>query len=519
MVVARLFRSLLAAMLLLAAVPAFADFIVTTDSDADDGSDGACSLREAITAVNNQANYHECISANTGESYVSFAIPPNVGELHVIQVTSALPAIQHFIGLDATTQAGAVCTPVPNLRVQITDNVATTMPIHGLLLDSGSDFSSVSGLAISGFSPSGSAGILVAANDVAVGCMISGTNASGTTAAPNYYGIYVNGQSASIGIATDTLWLPNLFSGNTLANVFVDAGGADSVISGNYIGVDSSGAASLPTPYGVYALEVTGLHVGYAGGSGSIDRQRNVIGVASPPATTSVNVEFDHALDTVLAGNYIGVGADGQTAVAGGTGIGVNVFHSSGTLVGCDGNTPVADCRNVIASTAGVAIENFEGSDNTAIVNNFIGVASDGSTAFAGTAMTVGIELLGADALVARNVIMTGGVGTGVRLAPNSSNQTAVFLNQTNAGSNGVVMDSSGNCVQDNGAGVDVNDSSNPTVLSTDFLNNWWGAADGPAPTGSGNSAAGNVNYTPFLTAPSPYCNVDAETIFANGFE
>jgi len=41
----------------------------------------------------------------------------------------------------------------------------------------------------------------------------------------------------------------------------------------------------------------------------------------------------------------------------------------------------------------------------------------------------------------------------------------------------------------------------------------------GPAPNGSGNSASSNVNYAPFLTAPSPYCSVVVDVIFANGFD
>ena len=70
------------------------------------------------------------------------------------------------------------------------------------------------------------------------------------------------GQSAEIGVATPTEWLPNLISGNTSANVFVNAGGADTVISGNYIGVDSSGVTPLPSAFGIYAIQVAGLHIG-----------------------------------------------------------------------------------------------------------------------------------------------------------------------------------------------------------------------------------------------------------------
>jgi CSLREA domain-containing protein len=517
MVITKLLRSTLAAMLLLSAVPAFADFVVTTDSDADNGSDGACSLREAMTAVNNQANYNECTSVNAGESHISFAIPPNAGEVHVIQLTGALPPATRFISIDATTQNGTSCTPIPNVRVQIDNPLA--LAVDGLTIDVGADFSAVSGLATTGFSAYTRAGIYVAANDVVVGCVVSGTNASGTTAQPNYYGVYVNGQGASVGVASDTQWLPNLLSGNSQANVFIAASGSDSAVSGNYIGVDSSGVTPLPSSFGVYAQGVAGVHVGYNGGPGPIEHQRNIIGVANPPTTTAVDVEFDHATDNVLSGNYIGVAGDGQTAIAIGTVISVSVFQGSGTLIGCDGNTPVGNCRNVIANALGIAVQNFEGSTNTAIVGNFIGVAADGTTAFSGTANARAIELDGADTLVARNVMTTGGAGTGVLLSANSASETPVFLNQTSAGGSGQTMNSSDNCVQGNGAGVDVNIASNPTVISTDFVGNWWGAADGPAPNGSGNSASSNVNYAPFLTAPSAYCSLEVDVIFANGFD
>jgi hypothetical protein len=229
-------------------------------------------------------------------------------------------------------------------------------------------------------------------------------------------------------------------------------------------------------------------------------------------------VQFDNTIDNTIAGNYIGVGADGVTLVPIGTGLAVSVFQSSSTVVGCDGITPSANCRNVIANPAGTAVQNFEGSSNTAIVGNYLGVAADGTTTFGGSANTTGIELSGADALISANYITTGGLGTGIVLSPSSANQTPSFLNQTPAGTHGATLDSSGNCLQGNGtAGVDVNVASNPTVISTDFVDNWFGAADGPAPNGSGDSVSSNINYMPFLTAAASVCAADA--IFANGFE
>ena len=518
MVLPQLIRSMAIGVLLLSAAPAFADYVVTTDSDADNASDGACSLREAIIAVNNQATYNECTSATAGESVVTFNIAPGLGEVHVIGLTSALPNITHFITIDGTTQIGATCTPVPNVRVQITN--PGNLAIDGINLDAGSDLSDIRGVALAGFKANQKAGLHISSNDVRVGCVLSGTNASGTLAQANWYGIYVNGQAAQIGVATPTEWMPNLVSGNISANIFVNAGGADTVISGNYVGVDSGGVTPFPSAFGIYAIQVAGLRIGYAAADTPLERQRNVIALSSPAATTSIDVQFDNAVNNTMAGNYIGVGADGQTLVPIGSGLAVSVFQSSSTLVGCDGNTAPALCRNVIANPAGFAVENFEGSSNTAIVGNYIGVAADGTTAFGGSANTVGIEMSGADALVSSNIITTGGLGTGIELSPNSAKVTPVFLNQTSAGSGGAVLDSSGNCVQGNGtAGVDVNIGASPTVLSTDFVGNWWGAADGPAPNGSGDSASSNINFTPFLTAPASICSPVTDAIFADGFE
>jgi CSLREA domain-containing protein len=516
MVLRQLIRSAAVGVLLLSAAPAFADYVVTTDSDADNASDGVCSLREAITAVNNQATYNECTSLNAGESAVSFNIAPGLGEVHVIELASALPKITHFITIDGTTQIGAWCTPVPNVRIQITN--PTNLATDGLMLDAGSDLSDIRGLAISGFATSLKAGLNISSNDVRVGCVLSGTNASGTLAQPNWWGIYVNGQAAQIGVATPTEWRPNLISGNSQANIYVNAGGADTVISGNYLGVDSSGVTPLPSSFGIYAIEVAGLRIGYAAADTAPERQRNVIAVSAPAQTSSIDLLFYSTIDNTAAGNYIGVGADGQTLVPIASGLAVSVYQSASTLVGCDGNTAPSLCRNVIANPTGFAVQNWEGSSNTAIVGNYIGVAADGTTTFGGSANTIGIELTGADALVSSNFITTGGLGIGIELSPNSVKVTPVFLNQTAAGPNGAVLDSSGNCLQGNGtAGVTVNIGANPTVMSTDFVANWWGAADGPAPNGTGDSASSNVNYTPFLTSPASVCAADA--IFADGFE
>jgi len=167
-------------------------------------------------------------------------------------------------------------------------------------------------------------------------------------------------------------------------------------------------------------------------------------------------------------------------------------------------------------STGEIAVPGYEsisegkGSTGTAIVSNFIDVAAGGATALGST---LGISMTD-DALVARNVI-SGGIA--IDLVAVGGNPTPVLLNATTAGSVGAALDSSGNCLEvANSIGVHIN-AGGATVTPTTFIDNWWGAADGPRPGGSGASADAMITATPFLAAPSVYCGFDR--IFAGVFE
>ncbi|HSE12047.1 MAG TPA: CSLREA domain-containing protein [Rudaea sp.] len=500
----RLFLFTVAAAL---ASPTYAS-IVDTTSDADDGGDGVCSLREAIIASNNGADHHECLGADGGINSVSFEIQPNDGEVKQIALTSALPNITHSIGFDGSPQAGTSCQPVPGVRVQIINpNNLTT---DGLVLDTGSDYSSIGSIGVSGFNGSGAAGIRINSSHVQIGCVTIGTDVAGAVAQPNYHGIFVNGDQTWIGLVDAGSWLPNLISGNSFSNIRIAPGVSGTLITGNYIGVDITGLTPLSSGYGIYD-QGTGTHIGTGFTSGLPERQRNIIGVNMYPNVT-VDIELQSATGTIISGNYIGVGADGHTALPNlGSRIGIN--DSTGVLIGCDGNSSWDGCRNVIANTvAGSSIANFAGSPGNAVVSNFIGVAADGVSALTGFSST-GITVA-SDTLVARNVITTGNRGIALENDPPGT-AAAIFLNGAAAGSSGAILDSTDNCVQGNANGGVVLLSG--TATATTFANNWWGAADGPAPGGSGDSVAANVTATPFLDGSSVYCGFD--DIFGNGFD
>src|SRR2546423_1010997 len=90
---------------LLAGASAAATLTVTTTSDTINGADG-CSLREAITAINNAANFSDCAGTAYGSSdTINFAIAG--AGVHVIQPTSQLPFIHQTVLIDGYSQSGA----------------------------------------------------------------------------------------------------------------------------------------------------------------------------------------------------------------------------------------------------------------------------------------------------------------------------------------------------------------------------------------------------------------------------
>ncbi len=97
--------------LLLAGMPAqsaraAATLTVNTTSDADNNSDGVCSLREAIIAANSNANYNECTSTGYGADTINF--DNTLGTATITLSGSALPNITDTDGL--TIHGGADIT-------------------------------------------------------------------------------------------------------------------------------------------------------------------------------------------------------------------------------------------------------------------------------------------------------------------------------------------------------------------------------------------------------------------------
>lgn len=95
-----------------------------------------------------------------------------------------------------------------------------------------------------------------------------GTNASGTAALPNSYGIYCNAGSGNVIGSADPL-SRNIISGNLNYGVVSTAGAGGNIVRGNFIGTSASGSTPLPNGIGVIVIDNSNIVGGRLPGEGN----------------------------------------------------------------------------------------------------------------------------------------------------------------------------------------------------------------------------------------------------------
>jgi CSLREA domain-containing protein len=348
--------------------------VVTTTSDAEFPGDGKCSLRAAILASNVGGIAGNCSAGSAGQDSIRFDIGsgtpniivltdlPNLTQpvtlrgntggatrvvlfgpgagtgLHVSGMASVIRgmSVQNFdVGIysdaDNVTIAGnrvnenkniGIYTVNPGVVIGGTTGVTPGGPCTGdcnLVQNNPTGINSQSGGTIQG-------------NFV-------GTDAAGTAAAPNDFGIKVRyGTWAVGGTATGA---GNLISGNTMNGLDVTDCDACTV-QGNRIGTDVSGAVALPNVHNAISIvNGDGSTIG-----GTVAGAGNILSGNGGHGIFAATV--DHL---TIQGNRIGVGATGGALGNGGDGIGTGASASSVSHLTIGSATnPIA--ANIIANNA-----------------------------------------------------------------------------------------------------------------------------------------------------------------------
>jgi CSLREA domain-containing protein len=392
-----------------------ATFTVNSATDTNDGTcDGThCSLREAINAAN----------ALGGQDTIAFNI--GGGGVQTISISSSNLTITSPLTIDGRTQPGHAGSPLIELRPG--GGVSTGLTIQAT--------SQVYALSINAFSD----GMVVEAN--------------GTVLEGNYIGLRPNGSNSGNVTGVDLRSDNNTIGGTTLGarNVISDnvfgielTGSSGNLIQGNYIGTNPAGT-------GPAGSQGTGIVTNILAGSdnntvgGTIAAARNVISGNTGGGTGEGFLLTSGApVGWVIQGNYVGVGADGVTAVPNDVGIAI---AGSGHTIG--GATPGA--RNVISRNLERGI--VASGTGHVIEGNYLGVAADGVSPLGNGSGGVGdaaVRITGGDASISSNTIAYS-AGDGIIVIGATTDAeiggNAIFLND------GIAIDLNDDGVTANDAG------------------------------------------------------------------
>ena len=234
--------------------------------------------------------------------------------------------------------------------------------------------STVRGLVINRFSLAGIQIVTGGANVISGNYI--GTDTSGTLARANGTGIIVSGSVGNT-IGGTALAQRNVIAGNLSAGINID-GGSGNTVQGNFIGLTQSGTEPLSNgAFGIAVFASTSNMIG-----GSFGGAGNVVA-----ASTSINISLQGGSNNnTVQGNLIGTNAAG-TAVVGANQNGIYLIGSNGNAIGGS-----LGARNVIAGSAGSGqVVLGTGSTSNLVQGNYIGTDITGTVALPNS--TWGIQI------------------------------------------------------------------------------------------------------------------------------
>lgn len=345
-------------------------FTVTNLNDS-----GAGSLRDAIAAANTAG----------GASTITFAVSGT------ISLASALPAISQSVTIDATTAPGATAGGAPVVGLDFNGN-------GGLTFASGSDGSSLLGLAVGGASGNG---ITIDSSGVTIAGDYVGLTTAGTALGNAGSGIYVASTSSDNIIGYNPTAasgvVSNVISGNA-GNGIVLNGSSDNTLVNNYVGTDPTGTTAIAN--GASGILVTnGAANNLIGGTAYTDTTTGAVNnptgsegtitpavIVTPPLGNLVSgntgdgiVISDGANNNVLSGNFVGTTASGDAALGnGGDGIAI-VDANNNSLIGCTALDNPFVFYNVVSGNGGNGLHITDSNDTT-VQANFFGIGADNAT-------------------------------------------------------------------------------------------------------------------------------------------
>src|SRR5262249_29508313 len=252
---------------------------------------------------------------------------------------------------------------------------------------------------------------------------------------------------------------------------------------GNYLGTDIAGTSAVPNTTGLLVYGTPNNTIG-----GTTAAARNVL---SGNSRDGIEISAPGAINNVVEGNYIGVTAAGNAALANGRhGVFLNAIQNKigGTAVGAG---------NVISGNTMNGIQIFENAPGTSnlVQGNFIGTDAAGTTAIPN--QQEGILVFNS----ASNTIGGSVVGAGNTIAGNG--MSGITITQ---------VDGKNNVVQGNRIGVTGVPNTGKGILVSDSSSN----VIGGSAVGAGNIISFNGDDGIAIIGQSLTNSIRANSIFSN---
>ncbi len=160
----------------------------------------------------------------------------------------------------------------------------------------------------------------------------------------------------------------NVISGNLGADVYI-SDSPDNVVLGNYLGSNAAGDAVRSIYNGVYLVASDGTTIG-----GTVQNSGNLISgnVSALVGTGFPAVYLVGSSNALIAGNIIGLAADGVTALT--NDYGISVSGGSANTIG--GTTSAA--HNVVSGSRFSGISLYNNASANLVIGNFVGTDASG---------------------------------------------------------------------------------------------------------------------------------------------
>ena len=452
-------------------------YIVTNTNDS-----GVGSLRQAITNANASVGVADTIT---------FSIAG--GGTKIIALSSLLPQITDGVTIDGTTQSGYVAGSFLPIIVD-----GNNLAGDGFYFSGTADSSTLRGLVVRDFG-SNAVEIQLGATGVSLtGNFLGAYDSSGAFVSGEQVGsaaVLVQGDNFTIGgssVATRNV------VGGSGDGIVVTGGGTlvngitVGTISGNYIGLNAAGTATVANTLDGIRLEASakGVTIG-----GSTIATRNII---SGNAGAGVRIDGETTDGNIIRGNWIGINATGTAILSNGSD-GISITGGAdNTLIGGSG----ANEGNWIVSSSGDGIEIDGASTGTIIYGNRIGTDAMGNlnwgTWHAGITITGGASntTVGGTGAGQANVIAFSGQGGinpyGVTVETSSSTGNTIVGNSI-YGQTGIAIDLGFDGITRNDtldADTGANNLQNSPVISSTNVSD----------TGTTVTVSGSINTVASLT-------------------